>query len=133
MFARLARFRDDERGTSALEFGLIAPLLFTFIFASVQLGWALHCGSQVRFALDTAARQLLLDPNTTQAQLRSAMTPILTGTVDPAQVAITLTQDASNPAVTMARAESVYTHQLQIAFLPVYTLQFRARTAVPIS
>jgi len=76
---------------------------------------------------------LLLDPTTTATQLRSSMLTKLNGLANADNLTVTLTQDTSNPAAAMMRASSVYETPVAIAFLPVFTLEFRATAAIPVS
>jgi Flp pilus assembly pilin Flp len=47
---------DAERGATALEFALVAPLLFLMLFAGIEAGRLLHVASAFRSAIADAAR-----------------------------------------------------------------------------
>jgi Flp pilus assembly protein TadG len=114
-----------------VEFALVAPALIVLLIGGFQLGWALHCSASVRWALATSARTLLINPSATASDLKAAMVAKLSGLADAANLAVTVTPDASNPAVKLLRARSVYTHDLSIAFLPAYHLTFTDTEVVP--
>ena len=46
----------DRRGASALEFGLIAPLFFAFVFGIVELGLLLWTQAGLQHGVEIAAR-----------------------------------------------------------------------------
>lgn len=78
--------RRDERGASALEFGLMAPLLVLVMFAVVQYGyhfWALETGAA---SAREAARRLAVGTDWTctsaEAQRHAAMPAIATPVVE---------------------------------------------------
>lgn len=122
----------DEGGASALEFALIAPVFFAIVFGLMELGWAQHCGSSVKWALETSARTLLLSPSTTQAQLQSAVVAKLSGIADASNVSVTLSKDTSTTGVVLARASATYTQTLSIPVLGSFPLTFKSTTAVPV-
>jgi Flp pilus assembly protein TadG len=60
-----SRLREDERGAAAVEFGLIAILLFTLLFGIIQFSiwfWAWQAGAQ---AAREAARYAAVMPKCT--------------------------------------------------------------------
>jgi Flp pilus assembly protein TadG len=124
-------FARDERGASALEFAFVLPLLAVLTVGGLQLAWALHCASSVRWSLETSARALVLDPQITADQVRSVMLSRLGGTIDPSAVTVALTPDMSTPGVRVIRATSTYQATLAVAFLPAVPLRFSATTTVP--
>ncbi|MEN3350937.1 MAG: hypothetical protein V7632_4572 [Bradyrhizobium sp.] len=53
---RAAAFWGDRRGASALEFGLIAPLFFAFVFGIVEIGLLLWTQAGMQHGAALAAR-----------------------------------------------------------------------------
>lgn len=120
----------DDRGASAVEFALLAPVLLMFLFGVFQLGWGLHCGSSVRWALENNARTLLLAPTTTQSDLQTAVRANLADVPNANSVTVTLVTDTSGAAKVL-RASAAYAYPLSIPFLPTYNLTFNDSVAVP--
>ena len=52
----LARFRASERGSNAVEFALVAPLLIGFLFGIYEVGLAIWTQGLLDFAVEQAAR-----------------------------------------------------------------------------
>jgi Flp pilus assembly protein TadG len=125
------RFLSDSSGAGAVEFAFVAPLLFAMLIGTVQLGWAFHCGSSVRYALEASARNILLNPAITEAQLKNAVVSKLDGIATADQVTVTLVTETSG-GVKVARLASVYNHDLSVMFLTSVPLQFQSSTSVPV-
>jgi Flp pilus assembly protein TadG len=119
------RARDD-RGASALEFGLVAPVIFMFIFGIIQYGylfWSLQTASATA---REAARQLIVgtDPVCTQAQAVAMAASPAVGQVPPTMAAVYHDADGSivpQPVVggLVTVTVSFQTLDMGIPFLPV--------------
>jgi Flp pilus assembly protein TadG len=120
----------DEDGATALEFAFILPVLVVMIFGVIQLGWALHCGSSVRYAVEQAGRSVMLNPAITQPELQAQVTSRLRGIADPNHVTVSLSFDTAS-GTRVAKIQAVYTHTLSVPLLPSWTLTFRPRSTVP--
>lgn len=59
---RYARIRRDERGTTAVEFALTAPMFFMVIFGVVEGGLLLWTQAGLQHGAEMAARYAGLDP-----------------------------------------------------------------------
>jgi len=127
------RLLREVSGATALEFAMIAPPLIMMLVGGLQLGWALHCAASVRWALETSARNLMIDPTESASTLKSAMLSALSGRTNATASALTVTinQDTSNPAKTMLVATSVYSTTLVIPFVTNQPLTFTSVTSVP--
>lgn len=69
----LRRFARDDSGTSTIEFVIIAPVFFMFLFMGVELGLTMTRQVMLDRAVDISVRSLRLGQlqNPTIAQLRS--------------------------------------------------------------
>jgi Flp pilus assembly protein TadG len=71
-FATLARrLARDETGTTAVETAICLPILLIILFGVFQFGWVQHTRSSLRFTLEQASRQLVIDPDTTEATVQT--------------------------------------------------------------
>jgi Flp pilus assembly protein TadG len=50
------KFLRNNRGTAAVEFGLVAVPVIGFLFAIIEFGWVLSIDNALYIAVDTAAR-----------------------------------------------------------------------------
>jgi Flp pilus assembly protein TadG len=128
---RLAcRRRGGEAGATTLEFALVAPMLFAFLFGTYELGWALHCGSTVRFAVERAARQLIVNPNTTADQIQSAAQTRLSG-LPISNLSVTTAQESASGGQ-IVRVSWQYAYTMALPFTPSASFTFNSSTVVPL-
>ncbi len=74
MRALLARLRRDRRGGGAVEFALIAPLLFGAIIGIAQLGMLFFANAGLSNAVAEGARYATIYPKPTDTQIRARIT-----------------------------------------------------------
>ena len=119
----------DESGSPAVEFALTAPVFITMLFGIMHLGWALHCGSSVQFALERAARTKIVNSAVTVSDLRASMAAFLDNV---ASDAFTLAlEDTTISGVKVSRITATYPHQVDIPLIPSFTLTFTPVSVVP--
>lgn len=89
----LRRLRRDERGATAVEYGLVMPLLITGILGAMWAGLLMFSASSLDMAVQQAARCMAVDANNcgsatatqTYAQAHYAgpdIAPVFTATAD---------------------------------------------------
>ena len=71
----IRRFLGDRRGVAALEFALVAPMLFAVMFSTIEAGWTMVQTIMLDRALDKTVRSLRIGAiaNPTQETLRAAL------------------------------------------------------------
>jgi Flp pilus assembly protein TadG len=69
-----SRLCADERGLSAVEFALVAPVLLLAIIGAAQLGGLFMANAALSHSLAEGARYAGIFPQPTQAQIRERMT-----------------------------------------------------------
>lgn len=131
MTSRWRRFVSDRSGTTAIEFAIAAPLFLAFVFLVVLGGWALHGTVSVRHALETASRQLSLDPSLSQSEMLAAINQRIAYLGDP-NVTVGLTMDAPSGGIKLAHATAVYLFKLDVPFLNALDLRYEATIIVPL-
>ncbi len=63
----LSHLGKDERGSTLLEFAFVAPILFTFIMAGMDLGYRAFISSTLQGAVQKAGRDSALENGALQA------------------------------------------------------------------
>lgn len=119
----------DASGASAVEFAMIAPLLIMVIFGIFQVGWALHCASSVRYALDESARVLSISPEITAADVEAAMRERLKTFADP-EISVSISEDLESPGLRITNLRATYVHSLSVPMLPTWELRFQSAAVV---
>lgn len=112
--------RCGERGASALEFGLVAPLVFAALFGVLQYGYHFWSLETAAATAREAARKVSVGtawPCTRERAVEHASAPALdTG---PPQVTHAYDSGASEPVVGALVTVTVRFRSLDIGFLPV--------------
>ncbi len=127
---RRARRRGDS-GAAALEFAMLAPVLLALLFGVFELGWALHCGASVRYAIERSSRALITDPNTTASALQSAAQARLSG-LPVSNLEISITKETVGTGQ-IARVSWRYNYNMALPYVPDTTITFDSSMVVPIS
>lgn len=129
MFARFAR---NEAGASATEFAVIAPIFIATLFGIFQFGWALHCASSVRYALEEATRSAAIDETFTAGEAAAQMRTKLTNIANP-DVEVSISEDTSQAGTQLVHLHATYVHEMVVPFLPPFEITFNqtASTARP--
>jgi Flp pilus assembly protein TadG len=89
------KLRSDSKGTSAIEFALLAPLLITFLIGITQLGFLFLANTGLKSAVGEGARLATIFPRPTDAQIIERITDRRFG-LEP--------QYITNPTITPATA-----------------------------
>jgi Flp pilus assembly pilin Flp len=126
-FARLAR---EERGASAVEFAMVAPLLFTFILGIFALGMAYYEGATIQWSLERALRTAMIYPGTTAEDIEAAMAEelALIGSPD-VDFSYEIEEGGAAP-LAIVRAD--YEIPVRVPFLPDMSLRFSAENVAPV-
>lgn len=123
-----ARFRRDEGGASAVEFAIVSPIFLALLYGVFQVGWALHCASSVRYALEESARAVMLDENFSSGAVEAKMRARLTAIANPAiQVALSTEE---RTGMELVHLNATYVHEMVIPFLPPYEVTFNQQASV---
>jgi Flp pilus assembly protein TadG len=131
------RHLREQRGASAVEFALIAPLLFMIVFAIIGFGVAFMQLQSIRGAVREGARISAVGATATQVQQKVA--DASTGLVSSGQVTVT---SCPGQTTTVDTSATVDTSQLNggrgivvsipllpdVHLSPVVTAQFRCET-----
>lgn len=129
MSVRPRTLARDVSGASAVEFAMVAPFLIILLFGIFQVGWALHCASSVRYALERSARTLSINPMMTASDVEAGMRARLSRLADP-EISVTLTRDSDLPGMLTTSLNATYVHSLSVPMLPVWDLRFQSAAVV---
>ena len=127
---RRRRVRLDQKGVTALEFALLAPVFLMLVFAALELSVALNNGNTAKWAVKRAARDVLVDNTLTQSEIQSLVDANLARVGSPAAVTVTYTIDTSG-SVPVGTITGTYTYDVNVPFLTDFTARFPITVAVP--
>ena len=126
------RRRGARHGGSAIEFALLSPVLIALVFGVFELGWALHCSSNVRHALEATGRTLELNPTYGQSDLRQDLAGRLTDIPTTAWT-LSYSKTTTSGGIYLGEIDIAYTHPLGYPVADLGHMQFHVSTTVPLN
>jgi Flp pilus assembly pilin Flp len=127
-FARRSLARD-QTGAAAVEFAMIAPVLFTCICGILMLGLAYYEGATVQWSLERTLRAAMIDPDVTAEDIEAALNEQLEAIGSP-EIDFTYVIDDAG-SVPLAVATANYEVPLHVPFVPDLALHFSAESVAP--
>lgn len=106
------------------------PILMMLVVGIFQFGWTQHTQSSIRFALTRAARTLMINPSTTEAQLQAQVDAQLRNTTN-ATVDIGLST-ADTPQGRIATVSASYTSQFGVPSLATFSVPYQVSVKTPL-
>ena len=119
--------RRGERGSAAVEFALVMPILFMLVFGIIDFGFAINRHSVINNATRDAAREASLGG--TEAEIKTVATQGLAGLV-PDSVTVTCTTKAGG-SCTGANYDAQRT--ASTSYYGVVTVKYTHQMLTPIS
>jgi Flp pilus assembly protein TadG len=125
----LMGLRRDRRGVAAIEFAILAPVLFTLLFGIVEMGRMFYVRHALEYATEQAARYYMLHPTSDSGSVTTYLQGQMAGgmgtgvTVD----YVDTTSCNGNAAVTCTSITANYTFTFVAAFLGLGTLAMHAK------
>ena len=128
----MVRRRGPESGAAALETALVLPVFLTLVIGILNVGWALYCGAEVRHAVERSTRLLIIDPETTEEAIQTAVMADLHG-ADPNDVVLTMAaEDVGEDGGQVARLTWTYGYTVDVPFVNPIVLDFGSSIVVPL-
>jgi len=125
------RRRGWDSGTAAVETALVLPVFLAFVFGTLNLGWALFCGAEVRHAVERSSRLLIKDPTTSAATIQTAVRAQLSAAT-PSAVTLTKSTTAVGSGGGVATLSWTYAYSVEAPFIKTTTFTFDSSMAVPL-
>ena len=106
------------------------PVFCLTIMAGLQFSWAQHASGSVHFALEQAARALLLDPTLDEAEVRAmVMGKLDAGTAS--KVTVSVARETEEGAE-VARLTGVYTQTIGLPSLAALPFNYTRTVVTPL-
>src|SRR5262245_28741698 len=120
----LKDLRLDRRGGAAVEFAILAPVLFTMLLGIVEMGRMFYVRQALEYATEQAARYYMLNPTTDSGSVTTYLQGQMAGSMG-SGITVNYTDTAScngNSSVTCTMITASYTFTFVAAFLGLSNL-----------
>lgn len=124
------RFAADAKGSAAIEFAAVAPVLIAFMMGIMTLGVAYYQGMTVQWALERSLRTAMIEADTDIDDIEALMADDLARIGSP-DINLTYVIDDTGE-VPLAIVTAQYAAPLNIPFAPHLVIQFSFDEAVPV-
>ena len=126
----LRAFGAARDGASALEFAIILPVFVTMVLGTIQMGIVFFKAGSVQFALEEAAREVMVDPDMSASQIQVAIKNKLESLTQQ-DITVTYSVDSSG-AIDVAQLNAQFNIEVVIPFVPGFSINFDAVTHIPL-
>ena len=124
------RFAAATGGASAVEFAMILPVFVSMVMGTIQMGIVYYQAGTVQFALEEAARQVMVNPDMSSGQIQTSIENKLADLTSQS-VTVTYSLDNSGP-ISIAQVNASFSIQVVIPFVPSFSIPFNAQTQIPL-
>jgi Flp pilus assembly protein TadG len=114
-----ARWLRAQDGGAAVEFAFCLPIFIAMLFGIIQFGMTQHDFSSVRYAMQSASRALVIDPNLNQSAVQALVDAQL--------------QNITNADVTVALSKTTTANGIVATLSTTYVAQFGIPTVATFS
>jgi Flp pilus assembly protein TadG len=125
----LKDLRLDRRGGAAVEFAILAPVLFTILFGIVEMGRMFYVRQALEYATEQAARYYMLNPTTDSGSVTTYLQGQMAGGMG-SGITVDYTDTTScngNSTVTCTMITASYTFTFVAAILGLSNLAMHAK------
>jgi Flp pilus assembly protein TadG len=123
--------KGPESGAAALEMALVAPLFMTMVLGTLNVGWGLYCGAEVRHAVERSTRLLIADPETPIETIEAEVLDTLSA-ADPDDVDVSMTTETVGTTGEIARLTWTYRYTIDVPFVEPVVLNFDSSIVAPL-
>ena len=125
----LTGLRHDRRGGAAIEFAILAPVLFGILFGIVEMGRMFYVRHALEYATEQAARYYMLNPTTDSGSVTTYLKGQMAGGMGSGVTAdyADTTSCNGNASVTCTTITASYTFTFVAAVLGFSNLVMHAK------
>ena len=125
----LTGLRRDRRGGAAIEFAILAPVLFGILFGIVEMGRMFYVRQALEYATEQAARYYMLNPTTDSGSVTTYLKGQMAGGMGSGVTAdyVDTTSCNGNTSVTCTTITASYTFTFVAAVLGFSNLVMHAK------
>jgi Flp pilus assembly protein TadG len=119
---RILGWAKAEDGAAAVEFAFCLPVFLAIVFGIIQFGLTQHDFSSVRYAMQTASRALVIDPDLNQTTLQALVDAELAGKTN-ADVTVALNKTVTANGL-IATLSATYVAEFGVPTVATFTIPY---------
>lgn len=128
---RGTKLLGDRRGSTAIEFALILPIMATMMIGAMELGRYFLAYSSISSATEQLARYTMIQPNASSSELTTQFQGYLAG--DSTDVVLTFSTEVDAvTGLTFQVVDVALPHEAIIPFIDMGTMTIRSRVRTPL-
>lgn len=119
----------DERGGAAIEFAVLAPVLFSLVLGAIDLGRMFYVRQALAYATEQAARYYMVNPTAASSAVTTYLKGQMAGGMG-SSVSVSYTDTTScnsNSAVTCTQIAASYTFSFVAGYLGLASTTLQAK------
>lgn len=120
----------DNRGATAVEFALVAPVFLMFVLALIDFGRVYWIKSTMQYAVEQAARYAMVNPTASNASLTTYAVSQVNG-LDPTGITFNAT-DSTISGTAFKTITASYTYTFSIPFVALADAVLSAKSSAPV-
>jgi Flp pilus assembly protein TadG len=126
---RLKGLRRDRRGSAAIEFAILAPVLFGILLGIVEMGRMFYVRHALEYATEQAARYYMLNPTTDSGSVTTYLQGQMVGGMGSGVTTdyVDTTSCNGNASVTCTTITASYNFTFVAAFLGLSNFVMHAK------
>jgi Flp pilus assembly protein TadG len=123
------RRRGAEAGSAAVEFAIVAPVLFAFLFGIIYLGKMYLDTQTLQTAVESAGRMIAVNSGVTQDQLKTAIQNSI-GVIGSPTITVSYTT-VTVGGQSVGHLTATMTRSYVVPLVTTYNMTYTAETYIP--
>ena len=113
MTKALRAFRRDDKGVSAVEFGIVAPVFFSMVLGIIEVSRVAYTHSVMKHAIQEVMREIMVDDTITTADMEANTLAKING-LDVANLTINATEVINGNGTDTVTIAATYKFELVV-------------------
>lgn len=127
-------FARNEDGVAAIEFAIVSVLFLTVLFGVVEASRIVWAKNTLRFALEQAARERLVDSTMTDEDIENFVLSSIDDFIDTSTITLTISTSTTTDGVDVLNLEGTFEYNMLLPVFPdaFSTFELQAESHMPL-
>jgi len=131
----IRKYFREEKGATAVEFGMVSLLFLTFLFGVVEMGRVFWTWNTLQYAIEDTARYAIVHVTATNSDLVAYAASSMAGiSADTSRLTVT-TANTTISGIQFIEVSGTYAYRSMVPFLPaaINSINLTAQARIPYS